>query len=212
MAVTDQDVLNEIQYATVEPVDAGQSFASGLWTVDEVIGYLNQVQVQFLGDTAALLQRTTLVAIPNTHRHRLPVNWILTQRVCWHGADGTFTELPRSDGWEADNGLPTWPYVTEPKPRVYMEAEAPIDQLQVAPGASDAGVVDLLYVGFGCTLGNAGETLTVPDECAAAIKYGTLALMFGKIGRGYDPARAAYCQARYEQFVEAVQIMIAGWR
>lgn len=212
MSVTDIQVLNEIQYAVVEPVDGGASYVSGLWSVDEVIGYLNQREHQFLHDTAAIFTRATLVSVPNTHRHILPADWIMTQRAAWHAADGSITELPRSDGWEADHALPTWPYATESKPRVYMDAETPMDQIQVAPAAYDNGVIELLYVGLGATLSNSGIAFSVPDECVPAVKYGVLALMFGKIGRGYDAARAQYCQARYDEGVEAVRLMIAGWR
>jgi hypothetical protein len=213
LAVTDQNVLNECQYALIETPNNGASWGSGLWTTSEVINYLNQRQFDFLKRTALLMARATLNTIPQEVRQALPSDWITTQRVAWLDA-GTnlITEVPRGDGWEADHGIPTWPYDNAPgPPLLYTDGEVPNLQLEIMPPTQASGVLQILYVNLSATLSNSGVAFTVPDEWTPCIKWGVIADMLGKVGRGHDPQRASYAESRYQEGVEAAKLALQGW-
>lgn len=211
MTTLDTQVLSQLQNHLVETANGGASWASALWTVQEVIDYLNERQRAFLKETQILLTRATIPAIPMIQRHALPVDWVATARVVWRDANALFTEIPRSDGFEADHATADWPYNSAPKPSLYMDTETPTLLMQTAPAASDAGQLQILYVALTTLLSNSGVAFAVPDEFVPALKYGVLADMLSKDGRAQDLARAAYCETRYQEGVAAAKIILRGW-
>lgn len=211
MTITDQEVLTEIQGHLIETEDAGATISTGRWTIAEIVGYLNQRQYRLLLETGVLLTRTTIVTIPNQPRHALPQGTIWLRRVLWHAVAGERFELPRADSFQADMAIPDWSINSAPRPRVFMDAELPTLQLQVAPPASDAGVLELLFIELSATLSNTGINFTVPDELVPTCKWGTIADMLSKVGRGQDPARAQIAEGWWQEGVEAVKVMLAGW-
>lgn len=204
-------MLSRIQAALIEPRNGGQSFPSQLWSRDEVLAIANQRQQALLQDTLLLLGLVTITPVNiGDHRVALPSDWIRTVTVVWRGNDGTVRELMRSDSFETDHVLPNWEAV-DSTPLVYHEQEAPNGFLQIAPGPDVAGSIDLLYVPQGVELTGSGELLTVPDELEHAIRYGNLADLLAKDGRGKDAARAAYCEQRYKLASDLTKIIIEGW-
>ena len=211
-SISDQAQLSEVQQHLVEPtVDGGTTFASGLWTVTEVINYFNQRQYRFLRDTQLLLTRTSLVTTPNVNRQPLPTNWIVTSRAAWQDITNVFTEIPRGDTWEADHAILDWPYNGAQRPQLWTDGETPTLQIELLPSPNVSGTVWLLYVALSALLSNTGQLFTVPDEFVPSIKWGAIADMLSKVGRAFDPVRAEYAESRYEEGVEAAKIMLAGW-
>lgn len=214
MSVTDQQILNEMQYHLVEPADNGLTWPSGQWTATEVIQLLNQRQNQFLKETMILLKRTALAQVlPEVVRHALPADWIVTQRIVWKATNGTYTEVPRSDTMEATNSIINWTFNfgDEDKPQLYNDAEAQTLTILTMPAVDVSGELQILYAYLGTALTGLGVNLTVPDEFAPTIKWGTLADMLSKLGRAYDTLRSQYCEQRYREGVEAARMMLSGW-
>lgn len=213
MAVTDQSILSEIQLAMLEPVaDGGVTWTSGMWTASEVLSYLNLRQDRFLKESQLLASWTTMAVSAGQLRPSLPVDWVATVRVSWKGqAQTTYTKLPRSDSWSADNGVPTWPTVTATRPAVYMDAETATLLIQLAPAPTNAGTLSLYYVSTGAPLTGLNELFTVPDEFVPYIKYGAIADMLMKLGRTQDMGRAAYCEQRFAEGVELAKSWLVSW-
>lgn len=209
--MTDQELLTELQYTMIETPNSGSAWGSALWTVAEVIDYLNERQRRFLLLTGLVRTRETINAIPNTHRHELPAGCIVLHRVVWRTGAGARTALKRADGYAADQALRTWPYETDQLPMVYMEADPAPKQIQVAPASYDQGIMDLCFTAVAAALSNTGVVLTVPDDWAPVVKYGALADMLSKPGRTQDPARAQYCETRYQAGIESARMAMAGW-
>lgn len=204
-------MLSRLQAALIEPRNGGQSWPSQLWSRDEVIAISNQRQQNFLHETQLLLGLATITPVNiGDHRVALPADWIRTVSVVWRGNDGTVRELMRSDSFETDHTIPTWE-ATDATPLVYHEMETPSGFMQIAPGPDVAGEIDLLYVPQGAELNGNGELLTVPDELEHTIRYGVLADLLGKDGRGKDPTRAAYCAQRFQLGIDLAKIIIGGW-
>ena len=212
MATTDQALAQQLQYALLEPPDGGQFWPSGLWDRDEVFNALNQQQNSLLHESLLLVGIANVAVLAGAHRIALPTDLLQLVSVVWRGDDGVVRELVRADSFEADHGLPSWEATDATAPLVYMEEETPTGFVQIGPAPTGTGILELLYVPLGTSLiaGN-GEILVVPDECAHGVKYGALATLLGKDGRGQDPARAAYGQQRADLVAEAATIIRKGW-
>lgn len=211
MAITDQQILGELQEAMVEPNDSGATWPSGLWTASEVITLLDNRQNQFLKETGILVSRSALATTPNVQRQPLPSDCMFVLRIVWQAPDGTWTEIPRGDSFEMDEALSTWPITMEAKPRTYADAEVPTLQIQLQPATSVGGVAWALYFALGTALTGAGVNLTVPDEFAGTIKWGVVSDMLSKVGRALDRGRATWAEERYREGVEAAKLILSGW-
>ena len=214
MATTDQQLFSEIQFATIEPTqDGGVTWTSGLWSAVEVLDYANQRQYRFMKDTLLMMAYARIDVPIGEQVHALPPDWIVTYDAAWLDvATGKVTELPRSGTWEIDHTNKNWATVQSSRPLLYNDAELAASlNFQTMPVCSVAGQVQLLYVSLTAVLTGAGEIFTVPDEFIPGIKYGILADMFRKVGRGQDLERADYCEARYDEAVEAAKMILNGW-
>jgi hypothetical protein len=211
MSTLDQTLLQQLQYALIEAPDGGQSWLSGLWTREEILSVANQRQDRLLFDTLLILTSTSLAVGIGDTSIALPANWLRTILLIWRGDDGVNRELQRSDAFEADHAILSW-QTTNGLPIVYMDDDHPGSLVvRIAPGPTVTGTLTLVYAAAGTSLTGNGVSLTVPDELAHAVKYGTLAALLSKDGRGRDDARATYCQSRVDLAVQASQIILNGW-
>lgn len=215
----DQDLLEQMQFAVVEPPDGGASWPSGLWTRDEVLDNINQRQSKLLKNALILLTISTPVAVtaavPLGDNHTLvslPQDLIRLVGAIWIGANGNIREVMRADTFEADHLMPGWDQgSTGIDPLVYFEYESGTLQIRIAPPPWQNGTLTFLYVAQGTTMTGDGIAVTVPAELAHVIKYGALADMLSKDGRGKDPTRAQYCEDRFQLGVELARIVLKGW-
>lgn len=214
MSTTDQQILTDIQYTLVELPDGGATFPSGLWTQAEVLAAMNERQNRFLKSTLLLLGLAAPIPLAaGDHRVALPQDWLTTVTLTWRSADGERRrELPRFDSFQADHGLVTWQH-QRGTPQGYMDYDTPNLLVQVLPAPDVDGFLDLLYVPQGAPLDATGEQFTVPDEFVHAVgKYGTLADLFAKDGRGKNAQKASYCELRYHLAEEMAGIILrASW-
>lgn len=208
--MTDQEVLALLQYALVEPPDGGASWPSGLWTRDEVITALNNRMRQYLRDTQAIATRVEIPVVAGTNPVTLPSDWIATLAAVWRMADGTRIPLTPSDIFETDLALPTWETTTD-TPIVILDGDDGTLTARLGPVPNADGTLELLYVALPVAANGSGVTLALPDEILDQVKYGTLADLLSKIGRGNDPLRAAYCQERFEVGELITEIILGGW-
>lgn len=212
MAITDQQVLGEIQDHLLEPNNSGASWASNKWTFDEVVALADSREKQFVKESGILLKHAALsVVLPQVTRHALPDDWIATQRAVWVSVASAYTEIPRSDTWESTNSIAQWTFNAVYVPQLYTDGESQTLTLMTMPPVDASGQIQILYVYLSATLTGLGVNFTVPDEFVPCIKWGIMEDMLSKVGRAMDPIRAAYCGARYREGVEAARIMIAGW-
>lgn len=211
---TDQDVYSHVQMALIEPPNGGQSWPSGLWSREEVQAISNQRQDRFLFETLLLVHFSNTISIPTgTTRFPLPADWLRTVSIVWqiNGNNASIRELPRADTFETDHAIPTWEAVQADHALVYDEFETPNLQAQIAPVLNLNGQVTVAYVPTGPKLDGTGKILLLPNELEHAIRYGILADLLSKDGRGHDPARAQYCEDRFDLAIELTRIILKGW-
>jgi len=209
--VTDQQVMELVQYALVEPPDGGQSWPSGLWTRDEVINALNTRMRQYLRDTQAIVTRVSIPTVATTNPINVPIDWIATLGAVWViTASGQRIPLSTADAFEADLALPTWE-ASGGTPLVILDGDDGTLTVRLAPVPDANGTLELLYVALPTAANGNGVTLSIPDEALDGIRYGALADLLGKVGRGTDPMRAQYAQERFEQGELVTEIILGGW-
>lgn len=208
--MTDQDVLELLQYALVEPPDGGSSWPSGLWTRDEVIAALNTAMRRYLRDTQAIVTRVEIPVLAGTNPVSVPTDWIATLAGGWRTAGGVRTPLSPSDAFEVDLALPTWE-TTPGTPLVVLDGDDGTLTVRLAPVPDADGTLELLYVALPTAANGNGVTLSIPDEMLDGIRYDTLASLLGKVGRGSDPMRASYCQERSDMNDLLTEIILGGW-
>lgn len=206
---TDQDIMEQIQYAVIEPPDSGATWPSGLWTKAEVAEYVDQRQTKFLKDTHAQFGIAEIAVTADFNEYNLPGDWINTIRVLWTDEDGNMSELPRSDTWEADNGIPTWSYVAG-TPKIFYDGGRPIT-IRIMPIPDTAGTLQVHYVPYPALIEGNGETFTLPSEFVHFVRYGAMADMLSKVGRAQDSDRAEYCARRYQMGVEIARLLLKGF-
>lgn len=220
MAVRDVDFLSQIQYQMMETTgippspDGGANWPSGLWTRDEVLSYANLRQNRFLKNAFLILSQSPPVPIAiGQHLVPLPTDWIRTAGVVWMAdADGKAINVSRSDAFDADHNLLNWETQTGVKPLVYMDDDAVQTlQIQIAPAPNQTGTISFLYVKLAAEINGNGVFLTLEDEYEAPLRYGVIADMLQKDGRGRDPNRADYAEQRYALGIEAANIILKGW-
>lgn len=214
MAVTDQTVLAQLQRVTLEgPGDLGATWPSGMWTLAEVLGYLNQRQDRWLAATALLWTQTTTAVVANQAQQDAPTDWAATVFLAFCNLAGCFRELPQVDTLELDLAHVGWPLTSSDHPYGYYAIDGVTRSVYLAPIPS-AFVIQLewYYVALGTTLTQAGVALSVPDEFVATIKYGALAEMFSKVGPAANPTLAQACEERWTEGVELGMLMATeGW-
>lgn len=112
-----------------------------------------------------------------------------------------------------NSGYPEILYVyQDPMTMVSLSSTMRIDEFAPYPRVAGMPIQDRYrWTSVGLSLPIA-FTLTSPNDFTPAIKYGVLADMLTKVGRGQDLIRAAYCESRYQEGVEAAKIMLAGWQ
>lgn len=208
MATTDLDQLTEIQAVLQE--DA--VFFNGIWTTAEVVAYFNQRQYRFLVETKLLASTITLGWIAGEPQQPLPPDWIATIAAAWHDlASGIWTPLPRSDFFEMDHLTGPEGAATVQFPQAYRDGDT-TDTLTigVTPAPQSAGEVALVYVALSETLDGTGQLIGIPDDWVPYLKYGVLADMLAKDGRGRDLLRARYCEQRWQEGIVLAQALLEG--
>lgn len=204
--ITDQELMDELQRAVIEPPDSGATWPSGLWTVAEILGYCNQRQDRLLKETKVATSWLDTPIVAQQAQQDLPAGWLAT-RDAFVVIAGEATPLDPVTRREADLMDVDWPQAPG-LPQWYISEELATRQIVLVPPPLVQGVLHLYAALVGQTLDRSGIALTIPDELQPYLFYGVLADMFGKQGRAYDQPRASYCEARFEEGIALAQALL----
>ncbi len=207
----DQHLLEELQYALLEPPDGGQSWPSEVWTREEVLGTMNEGIWAWLRETHAIVSRIELAILAvDNGVVTLPADWLATATAVWRSAAGVRTPLGPVDRFEGDHAVPTWD-TTPATPLGIDDFEADTLTAQLIPRPAEDGTLELLYVARPTALNGAGATIPAPEEYCSGVKYFTLGGLLRKVGRLADPERARYAEQRYQLTVMLTRIILGGF-
>lgn len=208
----DTELLSEVQLTVIEPADGGLTFPSGLWEPAEVLNYLNQRQNQFIKESQIIVGTNILAVAPGQLKVDLPEDWMTTIAVTFRRlATGIYYPMYPADAFVADYASPLWPTATTAIPLCWTDGETEMASLRLIPGSTEAGQLYLVYVGLAEECLGTGQLLDTPDDFCVFLRYGVLADMFAKQGRGYDPLRAEACEARFREGIDLAKGVVTGW-
>lgn len=205
----DTEVLSQIQRHLIEPVNGGTAWST-LWTPEEVLNYANQRQQKFLKETHAEVGIAEVAENAGFQEVTLPDDWLATLAVLRRDENGVYTELPMADTHQADMGYGD----TDESgvPQVWVDEESPTLTAREIPAPAVAGLLELYYIPMGSEFTGTGEPSVLADEwVVCGLKWGIIADMLSKVGRGRDDSRIQWAEMRYDMTKEAVKMILAGW-
>lgn len=203
--VTNWDLVAELQYALLEPAAPGGTWTgTDQFTLAQLTSAIQRRRDQFLRETGAVVTRsvTNYASPAATGRLALDESMLIVRRAAWRvSSTQRLIPLARTDEWAANAYAPTWPAGTG-RPRAYSTTVTPPLELQIIDPPQAAGDLDLLTINKGATIDSATEAvLGIPDDWCWVVKFGALADLLQGDGLALDPARAAYCEMRWQQGV-----------
>jgi hypothetical protein len=205
----------------------GATFPSGqtdhpLFTQDEILGYLAEVQNDFLlktrcifGVTGTFSEPANLALVAQQRFYAQPPTAIRVERVARIIPGEAQPIMDLYDTTQADLDMDNYAWTSDSDvPRNWFRDQIDTSQLGLDPMPSVNGSLELWYSKRG-PLGNQGVillagTLLIPDVMAHYIKYGILARCWSKDGEARDPQRADYCKHRYDFGITLVQRFLEG--
>lgn len=205
--VTNWDLVTDLQYALLEPPAAG-----GTWTGTDQFNLtvlstaIQRRRDQFLRDTGAILTNTITPYSPPPASGRIDLDEavLVVRRAAWEpvASGSTLQPLMRTDEWAGTHFAPAWPQSTD-LPFAYSSSVVPPITLQLIPPPGADGDLDLVSINKGAVVDPlANLTLGIPNDFAWVVKFGALADLLQGDGLALDPARAAYCEARWQEGIE----------
>lgn len=205
--MTDAEVLTEIASSLIED----PAYLSGLWTVDEILTYMMQRQQRFLKATRVTAATAIVPWVPGQPESDLPQDWIDTICARWHSfADETWVPIPQSDSFELDHVTPDTTLTVNP-PQGFRDSDLETLRIALGPPPTAPGELEIVYVALAAALDGSGIVFEVPDALVPYLKYGTLADVLSKDGRGQDLLRARYCEHRFEEGIALASSLLDGW-
>lgn len=209
----DQDLLEEIQYALLEPPDGGQSWPSEVWTREEVLDAVTHACISVVRDTHAVLTYVEQFLPAGSLSLTVPEDCLTTAHLVWRAQPSQLrTILLPADAFEADQGMPGWEIAgaTNPIPLAFVNLDTLTQEVRLIPTPFGHGIVEHLYVPIPAAVEGRGEDLPLPDALVTATKYHALSTLLSGVHRLQDPARAAYCDERYAIEVAVTQMLLRG--
>ena len=204
MTVTDNDLLQSIEYSLVEPPTAAYPL---VWTgtdqfgIDELLGAIQRRRDETLSTTGCTITRQ-IVTAPLGGRISLPDNVIDIRRVAWLPSGILYkpSALRQADAMSKSFYDRGWMNAAAAPPRTYLQSSQPPLSFDVDRTPPVTGNYEVMAVEAGAALTSAAPTiLGVPDDWAWVVKFGALAELFGIESEAKDQMRSDYCAWRYRQ-------------
>jgi hypothetical protein len=204
--ITNRDIVNELQYHLLEPANDWTTTTwagTSQFTMDDFVQAVQRRRNQFLADTGCTLTYQVISqSPPPIGRVNIPSNTIAVRRVTWIDLLGNYHHLWMDDELALTSYSNDWNLAPQ-TPYAYSILGTPPVQLQLAPPPIDAGSLGIVTVATGADLAITSSTaLGIPDNWAWVVKWGALSDLLSKDGPAYDPARAAWCEKRYQLGVQ----------
>lgn len=205
--VTDQDIVTLIQYHFLEPATGNSWTGSEQFTLADLTSAIQRRRDQLLIDTACRITHTEGIATsPGDRSVFLDQSVASFRRLAFIDSSGVAHPLVPDDIMSQRN-YDALGSVTPSVPYSYSFASALPLEIWIIPPTNEPGTLDLLSINTGSSLDpTTGVVLGIPDDYTMAVKWGAMADLLGKDGPARDAARAAFCERRYQLFVELIKI------
>ncbi len=208
--VTDQYLVNQIEYALLEPLTAlsPSTGTPAAWTgsnqfsLNDILNAITRRQNECLSQTGCTASQA-LVAAAIQRRTYLSDSVLDVRRIAWLPTSGLgYSNVPlrQADIWEKQAFDVTWTQQGPSWPRQWMQSSEPPPSFDVDRIPAVPGNYDVLSVNAGPTANTtSAQALVIPDDWSWIVKWGALADLLSKEANAKDVMRAKYCQARFVQ-------------
>ena len=208
--MTDQDFLEELQFALLESPDGGQSWPSEVFTREDVLDAVNTAARRLQRETHLTTTRLDQFIVPGSLSVSVPGDWLATVHLVWRSfPEEIRTPLTPVDGFEADGGLPGWE-ATRGTPLGWADLDTNTLEFRLVPTPDGQGNLEHLYIPVPPLITGDGSDLPIPEDFLSGLKYDTLQTLLRGVTRLEDPARAAYCEQRYSVTQIAADLLLKG--
>lgn len=185
-------------------VQEDTSFSSRLWTVEELLDYLNEATYHFILKTQFWKVTGNVSGSNGTRLYTDPSDSMQIDRI-------TFRNRPiyRTNKQQLDHEDPAW-RTRSGKPKRYHQDQLATHRFETdyAPATADlngGNEFELVYTKLPTELTDIGDTVAMPNYTHMYLKFGVLARMLSKEGEAQDPARAQYSEARFMNGVNLIR-------
>jgi hypothetical protein len=173
----------------------------------EVLNYLAEAENSYLMRVPAIMKVAT-VAFPSQKKVQpMPDDSIEIERVALEGVD-TFGNPTRCPLWEEavrnyDALTYRWEVTPPGNPRFWYQDRSGYREFGIGPSVPlNAVALETIYSQRDSPSLLLTDGFLLPDPLLHYVKYGAMATMFNKDGEQRDPARAKYCQQRFDMGVK----------
>ena len=208
--VTDQDLLEEIQYHLLETINrSGWSGTTQftLATVD-LESQINETRGAIPLDVTSesiAVNLQSRVDLTGISPHHLEI-----RRAAYQDASGSRFAVWRTDEQQAYAFQPDSQIQPGQVPVGFSTSVARPLEVVLIPPAGQPGILELLVTKGFTGIDFTGNTLGVPDDLAWVLKYATMADMLSREGMAEDTIRAAYCDRRAKEGLEIAKAYASG--
>lgn len=199
--VTINDLVVEMQYHCFEHgTGIAGTAQSGQFSISEMTKAIVRARNRLVADAGLPLNVLPLQPV-NTSRFDLPQDTAWIRHGYWVNSGGAYWPLRKLDNWSEESYNPLW--TLQPgRPFAYDIANSQPLQVSLYPSPAASGTVEwVIATSAELDPTSATQTLELPDEFTPAVKYAALADLYSMDGEQSDPARAAYAEQRYLQYL-----------
>jgi hypothetical protein len=188
-------------HASTEAV-AGATFPVGetlnpFFTQQEMLNYMDHAQHDYLIRVPFCIKVATASFTPTQRINSIPGDCLQIERISVNG------KALREQGQASLDLLnPAWQQAIPSLPTTWFEDRVNFMTYGVQPVPLNAFTAELIYAQHEFNALVLNSSFLLPDPFLTYVKYNVLAQCFAKDGEMRDPARADYCQRRYETGVQ----------
>ena len=208
LSVTDRELINDINYALMEPqisVWPGGWVGTEMFSLNEISADLADSRDEFLKLTACIASSYDIGTTQS--RTNLPSDHVRILRADINES-GSAGPLPM---WAVDQAqlltTTSSTHTPEPgRPKAYSVSYSPQLTVDLWPAPQVSSTLNIQGIKTGGTLNpsSSATTLLVPDDASILLKYRTLSDLFSGDGLARSPQMAQYCEQRYSEGLEAM--------
>lgn len=201
--ITIQQVLDKI---ALDLMESSSSFPSGLWTIGEVIDYINYAVEYFINNSGVIIADNTIPSQVGVGTYTRPSDTGDVDRISFDGR-----RLRRISNFDLMTINPKWRDASG-NPRYYHEDGVDITEFELDKKPTRVANIrifgDYLHSKFDAT--NLSSTIGIPDCWEPFIRWEVLSFCYSKDGESQDLSRAAWAHNKFLYGLSLCQRMIAG--
>jgi hypothetical protein len=208
LSVTDRELINDINYALMEPQIsswAGGWIGTEMFSLEELSTVLQESRDELLKLTASIASGYDIVTTQS--RIDLPSDHIRILRADINES-GSSGPLPLYvvDQTQLYTTFRETAFPATRRPKGYSVSYSPQLTVDVWPPPTASSTLNIQGIRTGTPLDptNTATTLLVPDDASILLKYRVLLDAFGDDGLARAPGMSKYCEMRYQDGLEAM--------